>query len=62
MAELVVLALQQMMQRQDLRGTIRSGAIGGEPARDDLGAARRWLCSSALKAGASLRLGWRNPL
>ena len=38
MAELVVLAFQQMMQRQCLRRPVRSGAIGVEPARDDLGA------------------------
>ena len=34
--ELVVLAFEQMMQRQRLRGTIRSGAIGVDPACDDL--------------------------
>ena len=39
MAELVVLALQQMMQRQRLRRPVRAGAIGVQPARDDLGAA-----------------------
>ena len=39
MAELVVLAFQQMMQREGLRGAIRSRAIGVEPARDDVGAA-----------------------
>ena len=60
-AELVVLAFQQTMQRKGLRGAIRSGPIGGEPARDDLGAAGDAF-NSALKAGASLRLGWRNPL
>src|SRR6202043_3586179 len=38
MPEPVVLALEQMMQRQDLRRAIRSGPIGVEPARDDLGA------------------------
>ena len=38
-AELVVLAFEQMMQRQRLRGAIRSCPIGVEPARDDFGAA-----------------------
>ena len=61
-AELVMLAFEQMMQRQGLRGTVRSGAIGVEPARDDLGDRRRSPVSSALKAGASFRLGLRRPV
>ena len=40
MAELVVLAFQQMMQRQCLRAAVGACAIGIQPARDDLGAAR----------------------
>ncbi len=35
--EPVVLAFQQMMQREGLGGAIRAGAIGGEPARDHVG-------------------------
>ncbi len=57
MPELVVLALEQMMQRQRRRGAIRSGAIGGKSALDDRGRFRRCAFNSALKAGASLRLG-----
>ena len=38
-AEPVMLALQQMMQRQRLVVAVGAGAIGVEPARDDLGAA-----------------------
>src|SRR4029450_10437739 len=38
-AELVVLALEQMVQRKRRRGAIRPGAIGGEAARDDVGRA-----------------------
>ena len=38
-AELVVLALQQMVQRKCRRGAIRSGAIGVEPAGDHIGRA-----------------------
>src|SRR3989442_15098729 len=38
-AELVVLAFEQMMQRQRWRGAIRSGAISLQTACDDLGRA-----------------------
>src|SRR5439155_20653766 len=34
--QLVVLALQQMMQRQGLRAAVGAGAIGRQAARDDL--------------------------
>ena len=39
MPELVVLAFEQMMQGEDLRGTIRSGAVSLQAARDDVRAA-----------------------
>ena len=39
MAEPVVLALQQMMQRQNLRRPVRPRPVGVQPARDDVGAA-----------------------
>ena len=39
MAELVVLAFEQMVQCQRLRRAAGAGAIGGKSARDDLGAA-----------------------
>ena len=55
-AELVVLAFEQRVQRQGWRGAVRPGPIGGEPARDQVGATGDVL-DSALKAGASLRLG-----
>src|SRR6266702_3709405 len=35
MAEPVVLAFEQMVQRQRLRGAIRPGAIGGQATLDD---------------------------
>ena len=41
--ELVVLALQQQMQRLGLRWPVLAGAIGVEPSRDELGGAVRWL-------------------
>ncbi len=40
MAQPVVLAFQQMMQGKDLRGAIRSRAVGIEPARDNFSAPR----------------------
>src|SRR6185437_17142191 len=39
MAKLIVLALQQVMQRQRLRRPVRAGAIGGKAALYGLGAA-----------------------
>ena len=38
-AEPVVLAFEQMMQRQRWRGAFRPGAVGGQSAFDDIGAA-----------------------
>ena len=43
MSEFVMLALEQMMQDQGLGGTIRSGAIGGKAAFDDVAARPRCL-------------------
>src|SRR5450432_2872702 len=40
MAQPVVLAFQQMMQGKDLRGAIRSRAVGLQPARDNSSAPR----------------------
>ena len=56
MAEPVVLAFEQMMQRQRRRGAVRSGAIGGEPAFDDLARARDRL-QFRLEGGRFLAVG-----
>jgi len=53
--ELVVLAFEQMMQRQHLRGPIRTRTIGLDPARDNVGTAGDTFSSA--DAGASLRFG-----
>jgi len=49
-----MLALEQMVQRKRRGGAIRSGAIGFQPTRDDVGGSRDaffFSFSSALKAG-----------
>ncbi|MHC2176207.1 hypothetical protein ACVIQW_005594 [Bradyrhizobium diazoefficiens] len=56
MTELVVLALQQMMQRQRLRRTILGRTIGGKAARDDVGRARD-LLQLRLEARGFLAVG-----
>ena len=43
MAELVVLAFEQMVQRERRRCSIRPGAIGFQPSGDDISARRRSL-------------------
>jgi len=60
-AEPVVLALQQMVQRQRLRRPVRCGAIGGEAARDDLGATGN-VPQFCLEAGRFLAVGMAQTL
>ena len=60
-AELVVLALQQMMQRERRRSAIGARAIGRQPARDDLGAARDRL-QLRLECGRFLAVGMAQSL
>src|ERR1700733_5664756 len=56
MPELVVLALEQVVERQRLHGPALSGAIGGEPAVDDCLAAFDGL-QSGLEIGRLLAIG-----
>src|SRR5258708_6984111 len=56
MSELVVLAFEQMVKRLRLHRAVRSGAIGGQPAVDDLLAAFDG-AQSGLEVGRLLAVG-----
>ena len=56
-----MLAFEQMMQRQRLRGTVGPGAIGLHPARDDLGCSRDGF-QLRLEGGRFLAIGMAQSL